>query len=43
MLLLKRNAFHVLDFGLHVVYQVRVLDIQADGLTISNLYKDLHG
>mmetsp|Transcript_6403 Transcript_6403/g.13826 ORF Transcript_6403/g.13826 Transcript_6403/m.13826 type:complete len:246 (+) Transcript_6403:115-852(+) len=42
-LLIWRNAFLVLDLGLHVVNGVRGLDIQGDGLASQGLHEDLHG
>jgi len=41
-LLVRRNAFLVLDFRLHVVDGVRRLHLQGDGLASQGLDKDLH-
>jgi hypothetical protein len=41
-LLVRRDAFLVLDLGLHVVDGVRGLDFQRDGLTSESLDEDLH-
>merc|ERR1711972_921261 len=41
-LLVWRNAFLVLNFGLHVVYRVAGLDIEGDRLASESLHEDLH-
>jgi hypothetical protein len=41
-LLIWRNAFFVLDLGLHVLDGVCWLDIQGDGFSSESLDKDLH-
>merc|ERR1712232_332752 len=41
-LLIWRNSFLVLDFGLDVVNCVRCLHIESDGLACQSLHKDLH-
>ena len=41
-LLVRRDAFLVLDLGLHVIDGVRGLDFQRDGLTSESLDEDLH-
>merc|ERR1719159_334895 len=41
-LLVRRDAFFVLNFGLHVVYGVRGLDIKRDRLPRQRLHEDLH-
>ena len=41
-LLIRRNAFLVLDLGLDVVDGVRRLDFESDGLACERLDKDLH-
>ena len=41
-LLVRRDAFLVLDFGLHVVDGVGALNLQSDGLPGEGLNKDLH-
>merc|ERR1719356_625468 len=42
-LLLWRDAFLVLDLGLHVLNRVVWLDVQGDRLSREGLYEDLHG
>jgi len=42
-LLLRRDSFLILDFGLHVLDGVVGFDIQSDGLTGKRLDEDLHG
>eukprot|EP00968_Pinguiococcus_pyrenoidosus_P002138 scaffold111_cov252-Pinguiococcus_pyrenoidosus.AAC.6 len=42
-LLIGRNAFFVLDLGLHVLDGVRRLHIERDGLARQGLHEDLHG
>ena len=41
-LLIRRNAFLVLDLGLDIVNGVRGFHIQGDGLASESLDKDLH-
>ncbi|KFV76811.1 hypothetical protein N308_04197, partial [Struthio camelus australis] len=41
-LLVRRNAFLVLDLGLHVLNGVTGLNLQGDGLASQGLHKDLH-
>merc|ERR1719401_2894183 len=41
-LLIRRNAFLILDFGLNVMNSVRGLDIKCDGLARQGLNEDLH-
>ena len=41
-LLIWRDAFFVLDFGLHVLNGVCRFDIQSDGFTSESFDKDLH-
>ena len=41
-LLVRRNAFLVLNLGLDVVDGVRWLDIKSDGLASKGLHEDLH-
>merc|ERR1719311_942397 len=41
-LLVRRNAFLVLDLSLHIVDRVRGLDIEGDRLARESLDKDLH-
>ena len=36
------SPFLVLDLGLNVVYRVRRLDFERDGLSGKGLHKDLH-
>merc|ERR1712183_1044281 len=42
-LLVRWNAFLVLDLGLDVVDRVARFDLEGDGLTREGLHKDLHG
>merc|ERR1712122_263236 len=41
-LLIRRDSFFVLDFGLHVLDGVRRLDLKGDGFAGQGLDKDLH-
>ena len=41
-LLIGRDAFLVLDLGLHVVDGVAGLDLEGDGLASKSLHEDLH-
>ena len=41
-LLIRRNTFLVLDFGLHVLNRIAGLDLESDGLAGKSLYEDLH-
>ncbi|KFO57203.1 hypothetical protein N302_07741, partial [Corvus brachyrhynchos] len=41
-LLIRRDAFLVLDLGLHILNGVTGLNFQGDGLTSQGLHKDLH-
>ena len=41
-LLVRRNAFLILNLGLDVVDGVRWLDIESDGLASKGLHEDLH-
>ena len=41
-LLVERNAFLVLDLGLHALDSVRLLDIEGDGLACKSVNEDLH-
>merc|ERR1719364_51317 len=41
-LLVRRDAFLVLNLGLHVVDGVRSLDVKRDGLAGKRLYENLH-
>merc|ERR1712013_281637 len=41
-LLIRRNAFLVLNFGLHIVNGIGGFDIQSDGLSSQGLHEDLH-
>ena len=41
-LLIRRDAFLVLDLLLHVVDGVRWLDLESDGLSSEGLHEDLH-
>ncbi|KFP25550.1 hypothetical protein N325_10899, partial [Colius striatus] len=41
-LLVRGNAFLVLDLGLHILNGVTGLDFQGDGLASQGLHKDLH-
>merc|ERR1712002_913244 len=41
-LLVRRNAFLILDLCLHVLDGVRRLNLEGDGLTGQCLHKDLH-
>jgi len=42
-LLLRRNSFFVLDFGLDICNGVIRLDVQSNGFSRKGLHKDLHG
>merc|ERR1711998_83681 len=42
-LLIRGNAFLILDLGLHVVDCVGRLNLQCDGLASQSLNEDLHG
>jgi len=42
-LLIRRNAFLVLDLGLDVFDGVRWLNFQSDGFTRKGFHEDLHG
>ena len=42
-LLIRRDAFLVLDLGLDIVDGVGGLDLQGDGLSGERLHKNLHG
>merc|ERR1712013_500191 len=39
---IRRNAFLVLNFGLHIVNGIGGFDIQSDGLSSQGLHEDLH-
>merc|ERR1719401_3034031 len=41
-LLIRRNAFLILDFGLNIINSVRGLNIKCDGLARKSLNEDLH-
>ena len=41
-LLVRGNAFLILDLGLHILDGVTGLHLQSDGFTSEGLYKDLH-
>jgi len=41
-LLIRWNAFLVLDLGLHIRYRVRRLHVKSDSLSRESLNKDLH-
>ena len=41
-LLIRRNTFLVLDFGLHILNRIAGLDLESDGLAGKSLYEDLH-
>jgi hypothetical protein len=41
-LLIGRNAFFILDFGLDIVDGVRGLDLKGNGLTRQSLDENLH-
>merc|ERR1719401_85239 len=41
-LLIRRNAFLILDFGLNIINSVRGLNIKCDGLARKGLNEDLH-
>ena len=41
-LLVRRDAFLVLDLGLHILDGVGLLDIEGDGLASEGLHEDLH-
>merc|ERR1711998_641727 len=41
-LLIRRNAFLVLNLRLHVVDRVRRLDVERDGLASKRLHENLH-
>merc|ERR1712137_938293 len=41
-LLVRRDAFLVLDLGLHVLNRVARVHIKGDGLTSQRLHEDLH-
>merc|ERR1712061_86488 len=41
-LLIRWNAFLVLDLGLHIRYRVRRLHVKSDCLSRESLHKDLH-
>jgi len=41
-LLVRRDAFFILDLRLHVVNRVAGLDVQGDGLACEGLDEDLH-
>ena len=42
-LLVRRDAFLVLDLGLHGLDGVGGLDLEGDGLSSEGLHEDLHG
>ena len=41
-LLIRRNAFLVLDLGLHILDGIRGFDLKSDGLAREGLYENLH-
>jgi len=41
-LLVRRNAFLILDLGLDIVDGIGGLDLKSDGLASEGLYEDLH-
>ena len=42
-LLIGRDAFLILNLGLHVIDRIRRLDIKGDGLSGEGFHEDLHG
>jgi hypothetical protein len=42
-LLVRRNAFLILDLRLHILNSVGWLDVKGDGLPCQGLHENLHG